>query len=636
MNALELLWLIPVLPLAGFAVNGLLGSRQSREVVSAVGCGSVALAFLLSVTCVWQLAGLPPHERHHLDSIGEWIGPIDLHWSFLLDPLSSVMILVVTGVGLLIHVYSIGYMWEEEGYWRYFAYLNLFMAMMLVLVLGSSLPVLFVGWEGVGLCSYLLIGFFYEKTWCADAGRKAFIVNRIGDALFIMGTLLAYITFHTMEIAPILEGAAGATAADPTMILIITLLLFGGAVGKSAQIPLYVWLPDAMAGPTPVSALIHAATMVTAGVYMVCRMSPLYVLAPAALGVIVVIGTATALLAAVIGLAQDDIKKVLAYSTISQLGYMFIAAGVGAFGAAIFHLTTHAFFKALLFLGSGAVIHALHGEQDMTKMGGLKKHLPRTFLVFAAGWIAIAGVPFTSGFFSKDEILHGAFLHSPVVWALGVLGALLTATYMTRLMGLTFFGTSRVPEKTRAHIHEAPVSMIVPLGILAVLSLAGGFMGMPASWFGPGPFAAWLEPVFEVPEAVMHSGAEAEHAPEMLLIVVSSVAALGGILLGLYLWVARPELPGRLAAAAGGLHRLIRGKFWVDEIYDAAVIRPYYSICRALSTIDSRGVDGVVNGAGTTMEISGHVLKMFHTGFLRNYALFYLAGAAAVVWYLVS
>ncbi len=637
---MDLLWLIPVLPLAGFAINGLLGPRLSRGAVSAVGCGSCGAAFLLSVACFVQLAGLPMDERHHLNRAAEWIAPLHLEWSFLLDPLSGVMILIVTGVGLLIHIYSIGYMWDEPGYWRYFSYLNLFMAMMLTLVLGASLPVLFVGWEGVGLCSYLLIGFFYTKTDCADAGRKAFIVNRIGDASFITGIMLAFVAFGgTFDIGEILARAREMHTSSPGTLTAIALLLFGGACGKSAQIPLYVWLPDAMAGPTPVSALIHAATMVTAGVYMVCRMSELFVMAPGALAVVAIIGAATALWAAVIGLAQDDIKKVLAYSTISQLGYMFLAAGVGAFGAAIFHLMTHAFFKALMFLGSGAVIHALHGEQDMRKMGGLRHRLPRTFLCFAAGWVAIAGVPLTSGFFSKDEILYRTFLHSPALWLAGISGAVLTAVYMTRLMGLTFLGTTRLPAEKLHHLHEAPASMMLALVVLAVLSIIGGSVGLPASWLGPSPLAHWLAPVFVSAEGAMageHGGGGGPHeGPEGLLMIVSALVALAGIGAGLYLWVVRPELPARIAASAGAAYDYLKGKFYVDELYDAIIVQPFYRLCRGMSQFDATGVDGAVNGVGVTLEMSGQVLKLFHTGFVRNYALFYLAGAAAIVWYLV-
>jgi len=642
---IDLIWLIPLLPLAGFVVAGagsLMGAR-ARGVVSIVACGTVAAAFVVSLGGVLALAELPAHHRVHVTTVAEWIGPLGLDWSFSLDPLSGVMILIVTGVGFLIHVYSVGYMWEEEGFWRYFAYLNLFMAMMLTLVLGSSLPLLFVGWEGVGLCSYLLIGFFHTKDWCADAGRKAFIVNRIGDASFLIGMFWAWVLFGgTFDIATIIERAPDVAAANPGAVTAIALLFFGGACGKSAQIPLYVWLPDAMAGPTPVSALIHAATMVTAGVYMVCRLSPVYVLAPDALWVVGIVGAATALLAAVIAMAQDDIKKVLAYSTISQLGYMFLAAGAGAFTASIFHLMTHAFFKALMFLGSGAVIHALHGEQDMKNMGGLRSALPRTFLCFAAGWVAIAGVPLTAGFFSKDEILYLAFLHDPLFWGAGILGAMMTAVYMTRLMGMTFFGASRVPEKTAHHIHEAPASMLIPLIVLAVLSLIGGFIGLPQAvgklvgWHGASPFAAWLAPVFEGPEHTVSGGAHGTHGLEFLLMAVSSVVALAGIGLGLRLWVARPELPGRLAAAAGGLHRFVKGKLFVDEFYDHVIIQPWYAVCRAMGRFDTIAVDGAVNGVGTIMETTGQVLKLFHSGFVRNYALFYLAGAALIVWYFVA
>jgi len=637
---LELFWLIPLLPLAGFLVNGLFGARLPRPVVSLVACGTVAASFVLSLGGFAGLAALPEHHRVYAHTVAEWIAPLGLSWSFLLDPLSAVMILVVTGVGLLIHIYSIGYMWEEDGYWRYFAYLNLFMAMMLTLVLGASLPMLFVGWEGVGLCSYLLIGFFYTKVDCADAGRKAFIVNRIGDASFILGMLLAWVTFGgTFDIPTLLERAPEVAAASPFTVSAIALLLFGGACGKSAQIPLYIWLPDAMAGPTPVSALIHAATMVTAGVYMVCRMSPMFVLAPDALGIVAVIGAATALVAAVIAMAQDDIKKVLAYSTISQLGYMFLGAGVGAFGSAIFHLTTHAFFKALLFLGSGAVIHALHGEQDMQRMGGLRRNLPRTFLCFAAGWIAIAGVPLTAGFFSKDEILYSTFLHNPGLWMAGIIGAVMTAIYMTRLMALTFFGKSRVAADKAHHIHEAPATMMVALVVLAVLSLVGGFMGLPAAMGGPGPFAHWLAPVFEGPETVMglgHEGGAGSHGLEWILMAVSSLVALGGIGTGYYLWVTRPNLPDQLAASFAGLYRFIKAKLYVDEFYEHVILEPYYWLCRLSSRFDSAGVDGAVNGTAAVMETSGHVLKLFHSGFVRSYALFYLAGAAAVIWYLVA
>ncbi len=634
---MQSLWLIPLLPALGFVALGLAGARLPKKAVSIIACGTVLASFVLSILCFFELQALPPEHRHHVDLVAQWIGPLELDWAFLLDPLSSLMLLIVTGVGFLIHVYSIGYMWDEAGYARYFCYLNLFMAMMLVLVLGSSLPVLFVGWEGVGLCSYLLIGYYYNKVDCADAGRKAFIVNRIGDTSFIFGMLLAWQALGgTFDIATMLASAPTVAAESPWIVTAIALLLFGGACGKSAQIPLYIWLPDAMAGPTPVSALIHAATMVTAGVYMVCRMAPLYVLAPYAMLVVAIVGVTTALLAGVIGLAQNDIKKVLAYSTISQLGYMFVAAGAGAFGAAMFHVTTHAFFKALMFLASGAVIHALHGEQDMQKMGGLRRHLPRTFLCFAAGWVAITGVPLTSGFFSKDEILYKAFLSNPALWALGVAGAALTALYMTRLMALTFFSPSRMSHDTEHHIHEVPPSMLWPLVILAVLSLTGGLIGMPASWFGHSPFESWLAPVFEGPESVAAVADHGEHGPEMLLMAISSLVAIAGIGLGWFFWVTRPDLPRAIAQRAGPVYELVRDKFYVDELYELIILRPFYFTARMKARFDETVVDGAVNMVGGAMEVTGNVLKLFHNGFVRNYALIYLMGATAIFWYLLS
>ncbi len=498
---LQLLWLIPLLPFVGFVVNGLLGGRVlPRRVVAAVGCGTVLVSLVLSAGAVMELghlegpapAGLEVEAGAHrvTQTLYTWIPlgraadgtALEINWAYTLDPLSAVMLLVVTGVGFLIHVYSIGYMRQEEqaGFARFFSYLNLFMAMMLTLVLGASLPVVFVGWEGVGLCSYLLIGFYYERMFdettrmsCADAGRKAFMTNRIGDMGFVLGMLLLFMATGTLEIQGILSQVGGlgtgiCTAAAP--------LLFLGACGKSAQIPLFVWLPDAMAGPTPVSALIHAATMVTAGVYVTCRMGALYLAAPAAMMTVAIVGAITAVFAATIGLCQNDIKKVLAYSTVSQLGYMMLAAGVGAYTAAIFHLMTHAFFKALLFLGAGSVIHALSGEQNIRRMGGLGRHLPWTHGTFVIAGLAIAGIFPLSGFFSKDEILWMAFNQSPIYWVLGVGGALLTAFYMTRLYILVFRGEERFSDEARHHLHESPRSMTAPLVVLAVLSFAGGWI----------------------------------------------------------------------------------------------------------------------------------------------------------------
>jgi NADH-quinone oxidoreductase subunit L len=526
------LWLIPLLPLLGFVVNGLFGARLGKRFVTVVGCGTVLLAFLVSAASVYELAtadlgsyalqestGLRVSEEHRRAElvVWEWIPGVDdggsepslsVPWVLTLDSLSAVMLLVVTGVGFLIHVYSVGYMGGDGSYWRYFSYLNLFMASMLTLVLGGAFPVMFVGWEGVGLCSYLLIGYWYETETNAQAGRKAFITNRIGDAGFLLGVLLLWGAFGTMEIAPVMDSlGSGHHGVGVGVLTAAALLLFVGACGKSAQVPLFVWLPDAMAGPTPVSALIHAATMVTAGVYMVCRCAALYVSAPVALATVAVVGAATALFAATIGLAQDDIKKVLAYSTVSQLGYMFLAAGVGAFTGAMFHLMTHAFFKALLFLGAGAVIHALHHEQDMRKMGALKGRLPWTYGTFLVGWLAISGIFPLSGFWSKDEILLGAFVTNKGLWLVGLAGALLTALYMTRLVGLTFWGESRLEPKLEGHVQEAPGSMKWVLVALAVLSLLGGALGVP----GVHVLDRWLEPTFAVATAAAGHGAAEHH-----------------------------------------------------------------------------------------------------------------------------
>jgi len=524
-------WLIPLLPLLGAAINGLAGKRLPRRVVHLVGCGAVLAAFVLSLASFWALSndlhGLQSEPGFTVDAdarrvehtLATWIpgdveGAFRVDWGFTLDPLSALMILVVTGVGFLIHVYSIGYMKSDPGFARYFAYLNLFTGMMLILVLGSSLLVLFVGWEGVGLCSYLLIGFWYSDAAKAAAGMKAFLVNRIGDFGFLIGLMLLFSHLGTLNIQQVLAGVEGPFLHETALLTAVALCLFVGAVGKSAQLPLYVWLPDAMAGPTPVSALIHAATMVTAGVYMVARMSPLYMAAPAALTVVGVVGAATALFAATIALAQTDIKKVLAYSTISQLGYMFLACGVGAFTAGVFHLTTHAFFKGLLFLGSGAVIHAMSGEQDMRKMGGLRGKLPVTYRTFLVGTIAIAGfLPF-AGFFSKDEILWKAWESGhPWLWLVGTVTALLTSLYMFRLLFLTFFGKSRSSEEVQSRIHESPRTMTVPLIILAGLSVVGGWIGLsPALSFGRhwNFFERWLEPVFEPARRVQAALAHGE------------------------------------------------------------------------------------------------------------------------------
>jgi len=633
---LDSLWLVPLAPFLGFAVNGLLGGRfLSRRMVGLVACVCVLASFLISVGAVVELQRIDPgpddvapggSPRYTLD-LFEWMpmgrsdGTTDLtvRWSYLLDPLSAVMLLIVTGVGFLIHVYSIGYMEHEPqpAYARFFAYLNLFMAMMLTLVLGASLPVVFVGWEGVGLCSYLLIGFYYDRMFdektrmsCADAGRKAFIVNRIGDVGFVLGMLLLFARTGTLQIQGILEKVGSLPAGVCTL---AALFLFIGACGKSAQIPLYVWLPDAMAGPTPVSALIHAATMVTAGVYVTCRMAPLYLNAPAAMTTVAVVGALTALVAATMGLAQNDIKKVLAYSTVSQLGYMMLAAGVGAFSASIFHLMTHAFFKALLFLGAGSVIHAMSGEQDIRKMGGLDRYMPLTYGTFAIATFAISGIFPLSGFFSKDEILLGAWQRSPILWAVGLITAALTAFYMARLGTLVFLGKGRYDEKTRHHIHESPRAMTTPLIVLAVLSVIGGFVGVPEVLRFPNLLERYLAPVLHGAEgAAAHGGS---HPPglEIALMIVSLAVAGLALLFGWACYARWPEIPARFAENAGALYRTVANKYYIDELYARAVLAPYYALCRAAAWLDQWIVDGVVNAAAYLTLAGSYISVGFDT-----------------------
>jgi NADH-quinone oxidoreductase subunit L len=580
----------------------------------------------------------------------------------LLDPLSAVMLGVVTGVGFLIHVYSTGYMAHEGGYYRFFGYLNLFMFSMLVLVLGNNLLLLFVGWEGVGLCSYLLIGFYFLRKSASDAGKKAFIVNRIGDAGFVLGLLLmlnAIGTLRFTEIGPAIE-AGGFTVGNGVMTA-IALLLFVGATGKSAQIPLYVWLPDAMEGPTPVSALIHAATMVTAGVYMITRMNVVFQLAPLALAAVATIGAVTAIYAASMGLVQNDIKRVLAYSTVSQLGYMFLALGVGAFTAGIFHLMTHAFFKALLFLGSGSVIHALGGEQDMRKMGGLWSKIPITAWTFLLATIAISGIPPLAGFVSKDAILAASFNARPLLWAIGFVTAGMTAFYMFRLVFLTFFGESRVPHDVDHHIHESPRSMTVPLMILALLSVVGGWIGWPQSLGGSDHFAKFLDPVIARHAEVIAAVPEAtQRASEYELMAASVLVGLIGISLAWFFYLRRPRIPGTLAARSGGLYRLLYNKYYVDQIYDAMFVNRTKDLGTTLGAFDRGVIDGLfVNGAGWVTRafssismvwdkwiidglvnlaarivwIFSYPVRMIQSGRVSNYALLIVLGVLVFLGY---
>jgi NADH-quinone oxidoreductase subunit L len=612
----------------------------------------------VSAGAVLELSRLPENARHFETSLGTWIpvGPLGgaasmtaIPWGFALDPLSAIMILVVTGVGFLIHVYSVGYMEHEEGFSRFFVYLNLFMAMMLTLVLGSNLLVTFVGWEGVGLCSYLLIGFFYDRPFdlrtglsCADAGRKAFLVNRIGDFAFVIGMLYLLTTFGTLDYRGVTQAIQAGGDANHALLVTVGILLFIGACGKSAQIPLYVWLPDAMAGPTPVSALIHAATMVTAGVYMVTRMSTLYMHAPEAMAVIAIVGAMTAIFAATMGITATDIKKVLAYSTVSQLGYMFAAAGVGAWTAAIFHLMTHAFFKALLFLGAGSVIHGQHGEQDITKMGGLRSKLPVTFATFLTATLAIAGIFPLAGFFSKDEILWGAWSSGNViVWGVLALSAGLTAFYMFRLTFLVFYGAYRGDHHTFEEAHESPKAMTVPLMILAALSVVGGWIGIPkvlgSTIFGHdvNVFHHWLAPALAAaPEGgeSASSGASLEFA----LMGAAFAIALAGIGVAFYIYRKREGLADSIARSFRPIYVLWRNLYWVDELYEAAVLKPFYAISRFFSGFDRFVIDGIVNATAIVADVVGQLLKLFQTGYVRNYALVFLMGVVAILVYLAT
>jgi NADH-quinone oxidoreductase subunit L len=544
------------------------------------------------------------------------------------------MTLIVTGVGFLIHIYSIGYMHNDTGFWRFFAYMNLFIFAMLNLVLADNFLLMFLGWEGVGLCSYLLIGFWYEKKFTGDAAKKAFIVNRVGDFGFILGMLLIFSTFGSLNFSTVFNSASLLSVGNTTA-LWITMLLFIGAMGKSAQIPLYVWLPDAMAGPTPVSALIHAATMVTAGVYMVARCSILFALAPVTMEFIAIVGAVTAVFAATIGLVQNDIKKILAYSTISQLGYMFLAMGVAAFSAGIFHLMTHAFFKALLFLGSGAVIHAMHDEQDIQKMGGLKKYLPVTYKTFLIGAIAIAGIPPFAGFFSKDEILWRAFSSeqgSPVLWLLGVFGAAMTAFYMFRLVTLTFEGEKRF-DPHRVHPHEAPKTMTMPLIILAILSIVGGFVGIPHA----SVIENWLEPVFSPAQYKLLSGEHTGGLMEYLLMFVSVAIAVSGTYAARWIYLQRAELAVSLARRYPRIYRTLLNKYYVDEIYDAVVVAPTVKISNDIlwKAIDVTMIDGSVNGSAKIINGIGKILRKIQTGIAQSYAVVFIGGILFVITWLL-
>jgi NADH-quinone oxidoreductase subunit L len=634
MPVLSYLWIIPLLPLLGAAANGIFGGRWPKNVISAVALSSTTLAFLAALEAVREFRSLAPGDIPWTKSYFTWIsaGGFRADFALQVDQLTVIMLLVVTGVGWLIHIYSTGYMHDDPGYRRFFAYLNLFMFFMLVLILADNYLLMFVGWEGVGLCSYLLIGFYFLKQSATNAGNKAFWVNRIGDFGFLLGVLLIFRTFGTLDFAPVLSRAAAMTA-DPAgqigTLTTIALLLFVGAAGKSAQIPLYVWLPDAMEGPTPVSALIHAATMVTAGVYMVVRSHAIFLNAPVAMQVVGVIGCVTALFAATIGLVQTDIKKVLAYSTVSQLGYMFLACGVGAFGAGIFHLMTHAFFKGLLFLAAGSVIHAMGGEQDMRKMGGLREKIPITFWTMFMATLAIAGAPGFSGFFSKDEILNEAQRVSPVLWGLGVLTAGLTSFYMFRLLFLTFFGKPQYNEH-KVHVHESPKSMTIPLIVLAILSVCGGWMAAPALVGGANHFKDFLAPVLSTTAEPAAAAAESSGGGEILQALVGApvIAGLLGFLLAWWLYIKSPKTPKKLADSLSGPYKLLSGKYFIDELYQAVIVVPLVWISRNVlwHVIDEGAIDGTVNGVAFASREAGDNLRRAETGNIRSYATWIVLG----------
>ena len=628
------IWLVPAFPLLGFLLNGFLGKRFGTRFVTFVGPLAIALSFAQSLVLFFQMLEAEGNVlKEHLYT---WIssGNFEAGINFQVDQLSGLYLLVITGVGFLIHVYSVGYMDGESGYYRFFAYLNLFVFFMLILVLGDSFLLMFVGWEGVGLCSYLLIGYYFEKDSAAEAAKKAFLFNRIGDFGVLSAVMLIFLAFGSIEFATINAEAATQFEYGGALVTAITLLLFLGATGKSAQIPLYVWLPDAMEGPTPVSALIHAATMVTAGLYMVARLSHLFVLAPFTMNVIAVVGTATALLAATIAVTQTDIKRVLAYSTVSQLGYMFLAMGVGAFGAGVFHVMTHAFFKALLFLGSGSVILAVHHEQDMRKMGALKNKLPITYMTMLLGTFAISGIPFFSGFFSKDEILWKAYsspLGSPWLWGVGFLTAGLTAFYMFRMIYLTFHGESRVDSHTAEHVHESPFSMTIPLMILAALAVTGGFFGVPHVFH---VIPNGMENYFQGFFAEIPSGYGTVSA-EWTLMAFSVAFALLAWFFASRLYHSGFDLAAGLRSKWESLYQLSLNKWYVDELYNTLIIQPgrLFSTHVLWRLFDQNVIDRAVNTTADVARMVGNSIRPLQNGLTQNYALIFTLGTFLILWF---
>jgi len=638
----DLIGLVILLPLIGAAINGLIGWKiKNEKVIGVIGSGVVGISFVISVLIFIEMLGREGGNRIEIIEYFQWIvaGGLSTSFAYQVDQLSILMTLVVTGVGFLIHVYSIGYMHGDPGFWRYFSYLNLFIFAMLNLVLADNFLLLFLGWEGVGLCSYLLIGFWYTKKFTGDAAKKAFIVNRIGDFGFLIGMFLLFVTFGSLKFDSIFSQASIMQVGEPIFFW-ITIMLFVGAVGKSAQIPLFVWLPDAMAGPTPVSALIHAATMVTAGVYMVARSATLYALAPLTLEIIAVIGLLTAIMAATIALTQNDIKKVLAYSTVSQLGFMFLALGVGAFWVGIFHVYTHAFFKALLFLGSGAVIHAMHEEQDIQKMGGLQKYMPKTYITFLIGAIAIAGIPPFAGFFSKDEILAYTWHDGSVIlWFFAAITAGLTAFYMFRLVSLTFWGKPRFKEQgeNAVHPHEAPSTMTIPLIILAGFSILAGWVGIPYALGGGLAIKQFLAPVFEHADRIMAIPPHAVQSIDYVLIIVSVVIAATGIYVARLWYITKPDVPAELARKFSGVYKVLSNKYYVDELYDAAIVNPTMKSSNKLlwRGVDVGIIDGIVNGLAKLVAIVSKYGRLVQVGVVQAYAVMFVFGIVFIIFWLI-
>ncbi len=623
--------LIPGLPFLGFLLNGLLNRKLSGTVAGAIGTLTVLASFGLSLFLFLNF------QYQYTVNLFDWIsvGSLQIPFSYQIDQLSLLMLLLITGVGTLIHLYSIGYMHHDENVGKFFSFLNLFVFSMLILVLGANFVILFIGWEGVGLCSYLLIGFWNKHTSYNNAAKKAFIINRIGDLGFLLGIFLMYLTFNSVQYAEVFQKASLGQFGNygVGVVTAITLLLFVGAMGKSAQLPLYTWLPDAMAGPTPVSALIHAATMVTAGIYLVLRANVLFTLAPDTLEVVGIIGLATALFAATIGLAQNDIKKVLAYSTVSQLGYMFLALGVMGYTSSFFHVLTHAFFKALLFLGAGSVIHAMSNEQDMRRMGGLRKALPITFLTMLIGCLAISGIPPFAGFFSKDEILSHVYEHNKVMWAIGVFTSFLTAFYMFRLLFLTFFGEFRGTEEQRHHLHESPASMTLPLIVLAILSTVGGFMGAPM-FVGKHYLADYLAPIFTYSRQILPAAftTEPEHNTELMLMGISVLVAVVGIVLAYVMYVARAQRPAEDEAQRSAIDSLVYHKYYVDELYNNLIVKPVMALSTGLYKFVENGIiDPIANGVGRVTLAGGQLLRNVQTGSVETYLILMVLGIVLIL-----